>query len=142
MKAKEAQTSSVSALHQRRRLQWTLGVLAGVAAASSSSQVIAGSRAVPGAVAELEPSVDSALRYASTYVSTVGPVIWSQLRRVEQRSPWLTWALTTISLGGLARLRSWQKTGRPHPTIVLATVVETCAAPALLLWHRRVSTQH
>jgi hypothetical protein len=133
--------SSLSGASGRRRLQWALGVLAVVVSASSSSQVVAGSHAVPGGSAEVEPSVDSALRYASTFVATVGPVIWSQLRRVERRSPWLTWALTSISLGGLARLRSWQQNGRPHPVIVAATALETVAAPSLLMWQRRASTQ-
>jgi hypothetical protein len=67
----------------------------------------------------------------------VGPVIWSQLTRVE-RSPAVTFALSTIFLGGLARLRSWQQRGRPHPVTVSAIVLETLGPPVLIAWQRSV----
>jgi hypothetical protein len=140
MRLRRAQASSPSTERSRRRLQLALGVLATVVSASSSSQIVSGSCAVPGNSADVEPSVDSALRYANTFVATVGPVILSQLPRIEHRSPWLTWALASISLGGLARLRSWQHRGRPHPALMAATALELLAAPALLLWQRRGSS--
>jgi hypothetical protein len=84
--------------------------------------------------------VDSALRYASVFKFAVGPVIWSQLARVEQ-SPTISFAATTIAIGGLARLRSWQQSGRPHPITVAAVGLETLGVPILLAWQRRLSSR-
>ncbi|EID12532.1 hypothetical protein MXEN_12301 [Mycobacterium xenopi RIVM700367] len=85
-------------------------------------------------------TVDSALRYANVFKFAVGPVIWSQLGQVE-RSPALSFAAATIAVGGLARLRSWQQRGRPHPVTVAAVALETVGAPILLAWQRRVSSR-
>ncbi|KQH80545.1 hypothetical protein AO501_20140 [Mycobacterium gordonae] len=69
----------------------------------------------------------------------VGPVIWSQFGRVE-RSPAVSFALATIAVGGLARLRSWQQRGRPHPVTVAAIALEALGGPLLLIWQRSVSS--
>jgi hypothetical protein len=61
--------------------------------------------------------------------------MWSQLARVEQ-SQAVTFALSTIFLGGLARLRSWQQRGRPHPVTVAAIALETIGVAGLLAWQR------
>jgi hypothetical protein len=123
----------------RRRLQWTLAVLAAVPAASALGEIIRGPQGVPGGSADVVPTVDSALRYANVFKFAVGPVIWSQLTRIEQ-SPAITFAATTIAIGGLARLRSWQQRGRPHPITVAAVALETVGVPILLSWQRRVSS--
>jgi hypothetical protein len=78
--------------------------------------------------------VDRALRYANVFKFALGPVIWSQLGRVE-RSPAVT---SAIFVGGFARVRSWQQSGRPHPVSVGATVLEITATPLLILWQRRL----
>jgi hypothetical protein len=121
----------------RRRLQWTLGVLAAVPLASAGREIALGPQGVPGGSPEVTPTVDSALRYANVFKLALGPVIWSQLGRVE-RSPGLTYALSTLFVGGLARVRSWEQRGRPHPVTVGAVVLEIAAPPLLLAWRRRV----
>ena len=63
-----------------------------------------------------------------------------QLAHVE-RSRSLTVALSTVFGGGLARLRSWQQRGRPHPVSVAAVVLETVAAPTLIVWQRRIASR-
>ena len=83
--------------------------------------------------------VDSSLRYANVFKLAVGPVIWSQLRRVESSAA-VSSAGATIVFGGLARLGSWQQRGRPHPITVGAIALETIGVPILLAWQRRVST--
>lgn len=88
----------------------------------------------------MTPTVDSALRYANVFKFAVGPVIWSQLGRVE-RSPSVTYALSSIFVGGFARLRSWQQRGRPHPVIVGAVVLELAAPPLLIAWQRRIRSR-
>ena len=122
----------------RRLLQWTLGVLAAVPVASAAGEIIRGPQGVPGGSPDVVPTVDSALRYANAFKFAVGPVIWSQLAHVE-RAPALSFAATTITVGGLARVRSWQQRGRPHPITVGAVFLETIGVPILLAWQRRVA---
>ena len=124
----------------RRRLQWTLAVLAAIPVASATGEIVRGPQGVPGGSPDVTPTVDSALRYANVFKFAVGPVIWSQLRHIEQ-SPAVTFALSTIFLGGLARLRSWQQRGRPHPITVGAVVLETIGVPILLAFQRRLSAK-
>ncbi|WP_200954395.1 MULTISPECIES: DUF4345 domain-containing protein [unclassified Nocardioides] len=121
----------------RRRLQWTLAVLAAIPFASAGREVALGPAGVPGGSPAVNPTVDSALRYANVYKAAVAPVIWSQLGRVE-RSAGVTFALSSLFVGGLARLRSWQQTGRPHPVTVGAVVLELAAPPLLVVWQQRI----
>ena len=86
----------------------------------------------------MTPTVDSSLRYANAFKLAVGPVIWSQLARVE-RSPAVTFALSTIFIGGLTRLMSWQQRGRPHPVTVAAIVLETVGPPIMIAWQNSIS---
>lgn len=123
----------------RRRLQWTLGVLAAIPVASATGEIVQGPQGVPGGSPDVTPTVDSSLRYANVFKFAVGPVIWSQLGRVE-RSPAVSFAIATIAVGGLARLRSWQQRGRPHPVTVAAIALEALGGPLLLIWQRSVSS--
>ncbi|MFY9917725.1 MAG: DUF4345 domain-containing protein [Mycobacterium sp.] len=124
----------------RRRLQWTLGVLAAIPVASASGEILLGAQGVPGGSPDVIPTVDSSLRYANVFKFAVGPVIWSQLGRID-RSPALSFAAATIAIGGLARLRSWQQRGRPHPITVGAIALETIGVPILLAWQRRLAAK-
>ncbi|WP_431233084.1 DUF4345 domain-containing protein [Mycolicibacterium psychrotolerans] len=123
----------------RRRLQWTLAVLAAIPMGSATGEIVRGAQGVPGGSPEVTPTVDSSLRYANVFKFAVGPVIWSQLGRVE-RSPALSFAIGTIAVGGLARLRSWQQRGRPHPVTVAAIALEVLGGPLLLIWQRRIAS--
>ena len=133
------ESSPAAERRSRRRLQWTLAVLAAVPVASAGREIVLGPQGVPGGSPDVTPTVDSALRYANVFKFAVGPVIWSQLGRVE-RSPSLTYALASLFVGGLARLRSWQQRGRPHPVTVAAVVLELAAPPLLIAWQRRIRT--
>lgn len=122
----------------RRRLQWTLAVLAAIPTASATGEIVRGAQGVPGGSPAVVPTVDSSLRYANVFKLAVGPVIWSQLGRVEQSSA-MTFALSTIFVGGLVRVRSWQQRGRPHPVTMAAIALEILGGPILVAWQRRVS---
>lgn len=45
----------------------------------------------------------------------------------------------TVVLGGLARLLAWRASGRPHPTMVGAVVLELVGVPAVAVWQARVA---
>jgi hypothetical protein len=124
----------------RRGLQRTLAVLAAIPVASAIGEIVRGPQGVPGGSPDVVPTVDSSLRYANVFKFAVGPVMWSQLARVEQSSA-VTFALSTIFVGGLARVRSWQQRGRPHPISVAAIALETIGVAGLLAWQRRLSSK-
>jgi Domain of unknown function (DUF4345) len=123
----------------RGRLRWALAVLAALPAGSAVGEIVRGPQGVPGGSPDVVPTVDSALRYANAFKLAVGPVIWSQLPHAEE-SPAVTFALSTIFVGGLARLRSWQQRGRPHAIAVSALALETVGVGFLLAWQRRASS--
>jgi hypothetical protein len=124
----------------RRGLQRTLAVLAAIPMASAIGEIVRGAQGVLGGSPDVVPTVDSSLRYANVFKFAVGPLMWSQLARVEQ-SPVVTFALSTIFVGGLARVRSWQQRGRPHPIAVSAIALETVGVAGLLVWQRRLSSK-
>jgi hypothetical protein len=123
----------------RRGLQRTLGVLVAIPMASAVGEIVRGPQGVPGGSPDVVPTVDSSLRYANVFKFAAGPVMWSQLARVEQSSA-VTFVLSTIFVGGLARMRSWQQTGRPHPITVSAIALETIGVAGLLVWQRHLSS--
>ena len=79
----------------RRGLQRTLAVLAAIPTASAIGEIVRGPHGFLSASPDVEPTVDSSLRDANVFKLAVGPVIWSQLARVEQSSV-VTLALSTI----------------------------------------------
>jgi hypothetical protein len=123
----------------RRGLQRTLTVLTVIPMASAISEIIRGPQGVPGGSPDVAPTVDSALRYANVFKLAAGPLMLSQLGRVEQ-SPVVTYTLSTIFIGGLARLRSWQQRGRPHPIMVSAIALETVGVAGLLAWQKSLAS--
>ncbi len=124
----------------RTALQWTLGTLAVIPMASAVGEILHGPRGVPGGSPDVAPTVDSSLRYANVFKFASGVTVLRELRRIEQSSA-TSFALSTIAVGGLARIVAWRQSGRPHPVIVGAIALETIGAPLLLTWQRRISAK-
>jgi hypothetical protein len=122
----------------RRALQLVLGVLATIPVATGSADILAGPGVLPGGSSNTTPSLDSAFRFSSAFWLAVGPVVWSQLTRVASDSPVLPLTLGTVFVGGVARLRSWQQRGRPHPVFVGAIAIELIGMPIVFAWQRKV----
>jgi Domain of unknown function (DUF4345) len=122
----------------RRALQVVLAALATIPFATGSVDILAGPDVIPGGSSDTTPSLDSAFRFSSTFWLAVGPIIWSQLPRVESDSPVLPLTVGTVFASGLARLRSWQQRGRPHPLFVGAIALELIGMPIILAWQRKV----
>jgi hypothetical protein len=122
----------------RRALQVTVGILAGIPFATGVVDIVAGPDLLPGGTNEITASLDSEFRFASTFWCAVGPLMWSQLSRIEDDSPVLPLTMVTVFVGGLARSRSWRVRGRPHAIFVGATGLELIGMPIMLAWHRQV----
>lgn len=119
----------------RRRLQWAMAGLAAIPALSAVQEIARGVDGVPGGSSEVNPTVDSALRYASVFKLASSVVIWSQVGSVE-RSAAAPWSYAAVFAGGLARGLSWRQRGRPHPITIAAIGLELAAPPALVAWRR------
>ncbi|TLH57772.1 hypothetical protein C1S80_21535 [Mycolicibacterium aubagnense] len=123
----------------RRGLQWTLAGLTVIPMASAIGEIVRGAQGVPGGSPKVPPTVDSSLRYANVFKFAMAVMMWPELGRVE-RSRTVTFSLSTTFFGGLARMRSWQQRGRPHPVAVAAIALETIGVASLLAWQRSLSS--
>ncbi|MBO8194873.1 DUF4345 domain-containing protein [Streptomyces oryzae] len=123
----------------RRALQLTLGTLAAIPFASGTAGMLAGPSALPGQSGQVSATLDSEYRFVNAFWLAAAPVIWSSLPRVEQRGTVLRLALGTVFAGGIGRVISWRRAGRPYPTMVAALGLELVAVPGLLAWQAAVA---
>ena len=129
--------SSVSSDGHRRALQVVLASLATIPVATGATDIIVGPEILPGGPNETTASMDSGFRFASTFWFAVGPLIWSQLPHVAI----LPLTIGTVFVGGIARLRSWEQRGRPHPVFIGAIALELIGMPLVLAWQRTVAAK-
>ena len=87
----------------RAALQWALGILAVIPMGSAVGEILRGPQGVPGGSPDIAPTVDSSLRYANVFKFASGVAILRELSRIE-RSSTVSFVLSTIAVGGLARI--------------------------------------
>ena len=121
-----------------RQLQIVAATLAAIPFLTGLAGMIAGPSTLPGDNSRLEPSADSEYRFASTFWFAAAPVIWSTVPHIDKQGPRLRAVCGVVFLGGLARLVSWRRTGRPHPLFVGAIALELIGMPLLVAWQAKV----
>ncbi|GAA0598179.1 DUF4345 domain-containing protein [Kribbella sandramycini] len=121
----------------RKALLATLGVLGAVPVASGLSGILGGPKAAPGG-GPTTASVDSEYRFVNTFWAMAGLVLWWSIRRPEERATVTRVVLGTAAVGGVPRLISARRTGKPHPVFRAATVLELVIVPIVIGWHAAV----
>ena len=123
----------------RRRLQITLGILTAIPFVSGLVGMLTGPATLPGGESDVTPTLDSEYRFVMASWFAVAPVIWSTLPRIEEKTSTLRMTMGVVFIGGVARLISWRKAGRPHPIFVPAIVLELVGMPAIAAWQTRIA---
>jgi len=124
---------------KRRLLQITLGILTAIPFVSGLVGMITGPATLPGGESDVTPTLDSEYRFVMASWFAVAPVIWSTLPRIEEKTSTLRMAVGVVFIGGIARLISWRKAGRPHPIFIPAIVLEIIGMPAIAAWQSHVA---
>lgn len=119
-------------------MQITLGLLALIPAASGLTGMLIGPSTIPQDNSRVESSLDSEYRFTNAFWFATAPIIWSTLPKIERRNVLLRATLGTVFVGGIARVLSWRKHGRPNAAFVAATLLELVGMPILAVWHDRV----
>ncbi len=126
---------------ERRAFRVTVAVLGVVPLGSALSGILAGPRLLPGGPGSPSASLDSEYRFTNVFWLAVAPAVWWSAARPRERSRVLRTTLAVVASGGVARLLSWRRVGRPHPVFVAATALELVGMPAVLAWHAALVTR-
>jgi hypothetical protein len=118
-----------------------MGALAGIPFASGLIGMVVGPKTLPGDSSEVMATLDSEYRFINAFWFSIAPIIWSTLPRVEKETTKLRLIMGVVFAGGLARLISWRRTGRPHPVFLGAIAIELAGMPVMAVWQNRLAAQ-
>ena len=118
-----------------------MGALAGIPFASGLIGMVVGPKTLPGDSSEVMATLDSEYRFINAFWFSIAPIIWSTLPRVEKETTKLRLIMGVVFAGGLARLISRRRTGRPHPVFLGAIAIELAGMPVMAVWQNRLAAQ-
>ncbi|HET9875608.1 MAG TPA: DUF4345 domain-containing protein [Mycobacterium sp.] len=119
-------------------MQAITAVLTAVPLIGGLAGVIGGPALVAGDHGYVDASTDSEFRFLSAAWLSMAPLIWTALPTAHDRPATLRIIGAGIVVGGMARLRSWRRLGRPQAMMVAGAALELVGVPALLVWHTRI----
>lgn len=119
-------------------MQTVTAALTAVPLIGGLAGMVGGPALVAGDRGRADASTDSEFRFLSAVWLSMAPLIWTALPTAQHRPVVLRIVGAGIVLGGLARVRSWRRVGRPRPMMTAAAGLELVAVPALLAWHTRI----
>lgn len=112
--------------------------LASVVAVGTGSSVIArGAAAIPGAE-PVDASVDNVLRFYAAWTGA-GVLMWWIAPDTRAHDGLLRGVLAINAAGGLVRLWTTWRTGRPHVRFQAIAIEELIFSPVLLVLQRRIT---
>lgn len=115
-------------------LQRALRALAVVPVATGLLSVVTGSSTLV-ATGDVEPSVESELRFYAVWWAGAGLWLWWLAPHVHERGAELRAFCALLFLGGCARLLGWAAEGRPPSGTVALLVIELVLPVVLVAWH-------
>jgi hypothetical protein len=118
-----------------------MGALAGIPFASGLIGMAVGPKTLPGDSSEVMATLDSEYRFINAFWFSIAPIVWSTLPRVEKETTKLRLIMGVVFAGGLARLISWRRTGRPHPVFLGAIAIELVGMPVMAVWQNRLASR-
>lgn len=121
-----------------RAMRAITAVLSAVPLIGGLAGVVGGPAVVTGDQGMVNASTDSEFRFLSAAWLSMAPLVWTALPRTHDRPATLRIIGAGIVAGGLARLRSWRRLGRPRVLMIAGAALELVGVPALLVWHTRI----
>jgi hypothetical protein len=124
-----------------RPLRGTFYVGGAVAALAGAHGMLGGARGVPGLSENVDPVLESELRFYSAFYLSYGLSMLSVARRADRDATATRALMAPLFLAGLARVIGWISVGRPNRAQRVLLAIELGGPPLITAWQARVSAR-